>query len=146
MGKRKAGNLKIIRADPLIRCMRTNQRAHTVLYVLYSNRQSGLYETQQLYSWSICRQMPAPLRLMTYCVYAININRLQRSLYEFRRLKVFVNSMVWFQNQVGIKGKQLDIHGLHKYKWHMCITFTCKGWKDESGCMLSPSWWDNIES
>jgi len=48
MGKRKAGNLKIIRADPLIRCMRTNQRAHTVLYVLYSNRQSGLYETQQL--------------------------------------------------------------------------------------------------
>jgi len=49
--------------------------------------------------------MPASLLLMTYCVYAININSLQRSLYEFRRLKVFVNSKVVISKSGGNKGQ-----------------------------------------
>jgi len=54
--------------------------------------------------------------------------------------------MVLFKNQVGVKGKQLDIYGLRRYRWQICLKFTWKGWKDESACILSRSWKDNIES
>lgn len=51
LGRGKAGNQKIRRADPLIRCTRTSPGKHTLCssYVLYSNRKSGLYQAELVF-------------------------------------------------------------------------------------------------
>jgi hypothetical protein len=66
------------------------QKAHTLLYVLHSNRKSGPYEPELVFMKQMWTDASQHLFfLMTHC--AININRQQRSLYEFGRLEVFVN-------------------------------------------------------